>query len=180
MKKIMFVLLAAALTVSAFPQEKKGGYITLTLNDKKIELPIFTVMLRKENAVIVTARGEKNTEDIAQMISMEFRLKGLYKDSIDAEGFGLDIVNSDKKNDSSEDLSLRMDNYIRYSKRSKQSRTHFEVNSFEMKFNISNIDFRNNRFIIEGVFNLRMRSKDATSAGDILAEVKDGSFRIEI
>lgn len=180
MKKILFVLLAVALTMAASPQEKKGGYIALTLNDKKIELPIFTVMLRKENAVIVTARGEENTENVSKMISMEFRLKGLYKDSLEADGFGLDVVNADKKNDISEDLSLRTDSYVRYSKRNKRDRTSFEVTSFEMKFNISSIDFKNNRLIIEGVFNLKMRSKEVKSAGNIAAEIKDGSFRIEI
>lgn len=180
MKKILIIIFVVLGIGVSMPQDKKGGYISLTLNNKKIDLPIYTVMLRKENAITITARGENNTEDVSQMISMEFRLRGLYKDSIDVDGFGFDIVDSDKKTDISEDLSLRTDSYVRYSKRNKKDRTSFEATSFHMKFAINEILFQNNKLIICGVFNFKITNKDAKTADYSVADIKDGSFRIEI
>ncbi|MDP4115345.1 MAG: hypothetical protein Q8903_04385 [Bacteroidota bacterium] len=180
MKKTLIIIFVVLNISISMPQEKKGGYISLTLNNKKIDLPIFTVMLRKENAITITARGENNTEDIAQMISMEFRLRGLYKDSIDVDGFGFDIVDSDRKLDVSTDVSLRMENYARSSTKIKGNRSSFEASSFQMKFAINEILFQNNKLIINGVFNFKIYNKEAKAADYCVADIKDGAFRIEI
>jgi hypothetical protein len=49
-----------------------------------------------------------------------------------------------------------------------------------MRFDLSNIDFSNGHLVIQGVFNVKIRSSESDNPMEPVAEIKDGKFKIII
>ena len=94
MKKYIFIALMFICSIT-IAQENYKGQISLLLNEEKIELPINVVSLRKENKVLISIRAERNTEDIQQLISLEWEFKKLSTDDKDLSMYDAFLINND-------------------------------------------------------------------------------------
>lgn len=109
MKNIFVAILLLSSVVLA--QENYKGKISLIFNDEKIELPINVVTLRKENKVLISIRAERNSEEVQQLISLQWEFKKLSTDDKDLsvyDAFLLNVINNGK--DKKEELRFRMNN----------------------------------------------------------------------
>jgi hypothetical protein len=172
------LLLSIILLSSSYADDK--GRISLIFNDAKIDLPVNSVVLRKENSIVLTARAELNNENIKQLISMEISFNSLSKDSIDIyNSFLIEVRNQDSTISSREVLIIRFENNgnsgeVSYAKGNKS----WTVNPFVLKFDVSKIDFANDHLIIQGTFTVAIRSQESDTPLEPIAEIKDGEFEI--
>lgn len=163
-------------------QENYKGKVSLTFNDEKIELPINVVTLRKENIVLISIRAERNNEKIQQLISLEWEFKKLSTNDKDLsldDAFLLNVINN--KGDKKEELRFRMENngeegelFIQ-----KGYRT-WNLASFEMKFDVESISFKNSAITIKGSLNLKVRDVNSKTPLEPVSEIKDCKFEIII
>lgn len=165
-------------------QSSDKGRISFTFNDEKIDLPINMVSLRKENFVILTARAEKNTEYAQQLISMELSFKQLSTEDKDLniyESFLIEVKSQKKNPSSREEVLLRMFNNADDGELTVFHNNKFiHGNAFSLKLNISKVAFENNTLIIDGNFDLKVRSTESDDPETPVAEIKDCKFEIII
>lgn len=180
MKNIFVAILLLSSVVLA--QENYKGKISLIFNDEKIELPINVVTLRKENKVLISIRAERNSEEVQQLISLQWEFKKLSTDDKDLsvyDAFLLNVINNGK--DKKEELRFRMNNNATDGELFvKKGNKTWNLASLAMKFGIENVSFENSSITIKG--NLTFKARDAKSKTPLesVSEIKDCKFEIVI
>jgi hypothetical protein len=180
MKNIIIALLFFSSIIIA--QENYKGKVSFTFNDEKIELPIKTVSLRKENKVLISIRAEKNNGNVHQYFSLQWEFKKLSTDDKDLsmyDAFSLTVVNSNKSK--KEKLQFRMNNNSNDGRLfvKKDNRT-WDLTSFAMRFEIENISFENSAITIKGSMSLKARDVKSKTPLEPVSEIKDCKFEIVI
>lgn len=182
MKNIIFALFLLGFSFSLSAQENYKGKVSFTFNEKKIELPINVVSLRKENKVLITIRAEQNDEKEQQLFSLEWEFKKLSSDDKDLsmyDAFLLNVVNN--KGDGKDELLCRFINNEKDGgiivKKGKQT---LNILSFSMKFNIESISFKNSSINIKGNLSFKARDNKNEIPMEPVSEIKDCTFEIVI
>jgi len=172
------LLLSIILLSSSYADDK--GRISLIFNDTKIDLPVNSVVLRKENNIVLTARAELNNENIKQLISMEISFNSFSIDSVDIyNSFLLEVRNQSNTISSREAFILRFEDNansgeVSYAKGNKS----WNANAISLRFDVSKIDFSNDHLMIQGTFTVAIRSQESDTPLEPIAEIKDGEFEI--
>ena len=175
MKYNIFAILLLSIIFSSSSYADDKGRISLTFNDAKIDLPVNSVVLRKENFIVLTARAELNNENIKQLISMEMSFNSLSKDSVDVyDSFLIEVRNQGSAISSREVMIIRFedngdDGEVSYTKGSKS----WNANAISLRFDVSKIDFLNDHLMIQGTFNVKIRSTESETPLIPVAEIKD-------
>ncbi|MFA7421419.1 MAG: hypothetical protein WCZ90_17180 [Melioribacteraceae bacterium] len=180
MKKIFMLVIVFALPI--FSQVNKGR-ITLSFNDEKFDLPINSLMIRKENEILVSLRAEKSDSTGLQQISFELPFKDFNKANlgvgIKESELRIQIV-SHKRTEKLE--SKFMFNYgprdvtveFYYGK----ERVNWHHPSMEFKINATKIEYTGSELKIEGAFSGKYKSNMPSEASKTIVEIKDGYFEI--
>ncbi|MBL1215277.1 MAG: hypothetical protein HND52_18065 [Ignavibacteriae bacterium] len=182
MKQLILVILILAISISA--QENNKGRVSLTFGGEKIDLPINTVTLQKEKTILLTARAELNSENIQQLINIKLSLKDLSTNDrvIDNSNLFLFEFRTRRSKQSLGNvllLSLDMNNDksdVQYSERGIQ----WEMASFHLDMDITEISFLENKLRIKGKFNIESWSKESEEPLKPVVQIKDGKFEIII
>ena len=132
----------------------------------------------------MTARAEQNNENIQQLINIEFSLKDLSmnKRSIDvSKSFLFEIRSRTSEQDFGNVLLLNLDRNtnraeIQYSEKGHQ----WEMASFHLLMDITEISFLENKLQIKGKFNIESWSEERKEPLKPVVEIKDGKFEIII
>ena len=210
MKKLLVIIFLAASVIVAQENDQKQsdplqlinqlshpktesnkGRISFIFNGEKIDLPINTVTIMKQNNIIVSARAEHNDSTGQQMVSLELGFKKL---SIEGGGinerFRIDITVRDNSKLSGKDLSVWYDNEnwfngdqqkretAHYGIFNKGERVSWEINSLSLRINATKITYDGNNLKIIGEFSGTFRSTLAKDKE--ISEIKDGKFEIII
>ena len=180
MKNIIVALLIFSSII--FAQENYKGKVSFIFNDEKIELPIKTVSLRKENKVLISIRAEQNNENVHQYFSLQWEFEKLSTDDKDLsmyDAFSSAVGNRNKSK--KEELRFRMNNSANDGELfvKKGNRT-WKLASFAMKFNIESISFENSAITIKGSMSLKARDAKSKTPLEPVSEIKDCKFEIVI
>lgn len=180
MKKIFLLMLL--LTIPLMAQINKGR-IAMSFNGEKFDLPINSIMIRKENEIVVSARAEKNDSTGQQLISMELPFKDFNKAnlsmSIKESELRIQII-SRKTTDK---LEKRFNfNYgpkdvmveFFYGK----EKVNWQYPSMNVRIEATKIEYTGNELRIEGTFNGKYKSNMPSEASKTIVEIKDGYFEI--
>jgi len=187
MKKLLIIIFLACSFIYA--QENNKGNISFTFNGKKINLPIHSITLIKQDNIIVTARAEHNDENIQQMVSLELGFNKLSSSEKKSPLFRIDINLRDNINHTGNDLSIQFDNKgisggngknetAHYGVFNKGERVSWDINSLHMVFNVTNVSYSDKELKISGTFAGTFGSTIAPKGQ--VADIKDGKFEIII
>lgn len=183
MKKVY--LLVLFLVPFLYAQQNNKGSISLVYNGEKIDMPINSATIHKENAILLSIKAEQTESGTNQMVVLELGLNELSSDS-DAEkleGTRIKITTKNISDNSGKELSVRFSDdkdkseayYGILNKGKKQS---WGITSVSLKINITNVKYTKGALHISGEYNGTFGSKDAPE-GEI-AEIKNGMFEIII
>ena len=182
MKKLFVLILLVTSFLCA--QEINKGRISLVFNGEKINLPISSVMIRKENHIIVSIRAESNDSTEQKEIAFDLGLNELTSkhDAGILEGTRFNITSRDNAKSTGSDLSINFGNLNKeaayYRVFNKGEQISWEVNSVSMRIKVSNIVYANGDLIMTGEFSGTFRSTLAKDKE--ISEIKDGKFKIVI
>jgi hypothetical protein len=181
MKKIFFVIIVISQFI--FPQEGYKGKISLILDGEIIEAPITSIILRKEDDLILTARAELNETNLQKLISIEIIFKGDTLSDKQKE-LRINVKTANKFESSGRELSFHYppddatDSFIRYSSYNKQEHLSWRINSIGLQFVNTNPVFENGTIKINGYFFGTITPSSPDDKKTI--EIKDGKFEISI
>lgn len=189
MKKIILLILLGMSVLSA--QNKNNGSISFLLNGKKINLPISTVTITKQDDIILSLRCELNDVKKQQMIGFDIALKELSTNAkaLLNDGTRININTRDKINQSGQDLTVwfGMDKSdskategetANYNVFSNGQKANWQITSNTFNLIITKIGYINNNLKIEGKFSGSFSSTIAPKGN--VAVIKDGIFEIKI
>ncbi|MCL5029878.1 MAG: hypothetical protein M1480_12770 [Bacteroidetes bacterium] len=190
MKKIFIIIFISA--ISLFAQENNKGRISLVFNGGKIDLPINTVTIMKQNNIIISVRAEHNDSTSQQMVSLELGFRKLSTEGGGInESFRIDINVRDNSKLSGKDLSVWWFDYNKdplkekeakesahYGVFNKGERVSWEINTLSLRINATKIIYDGNNLKIIGEFSGTFRSTLAKDKE--ISEIKDGKFEIII
>ncbi len=189
MKKVLLLLLFIVPFIYA--QQNSKGTISLMFNGEKIDLPVRTVILRKEDHIILSIRAEHNDSNIQQMVSLEVGLNELSSgpNAETLEGTRIDINTRNAATNSGKSLSIWFNNNkpangksqseaAHYGVFNKGERVSWEINSISMKLAVTSVKYVNGSLHIEGEFQGIFKSTLAPKGQ--VAEIKDGKFEVII
>ena len=106
--KTMF-LVVILLAFAIFPRQSNKGSISLVYNGEKIDLPISTVSISKENGILLSISAQQNDASFQKIVELEIGLNKLSADP-DAEtldGTKIKIVTKNKLTDSGSEFYIR-------------------------------------------------------------------------
>ncbi len=188
MKKIFFMMLLFIINISA--EENNKGKISLTFNGEKIEIPIVSVILRKDDEIIVSVRAERNNDNIQQMISMDLHYKNWLpyseKDPYPyPNDLQLSISNSHKiegqKGSREEFRYDLLKELVYYSKECDDEKKSWEVKYFNMQMVGTKLNFKDNSLVISCErMDFRSKTDKLTNEKDTFVNIKDFKFEIVI
>ncbi len=184
MKKLFLLVLFLAPVL--FSQQNNNGNISLVYNGEKIDLPINSITIQKENRIILSIKAEQKDENIQERVALDLGLKELSSepDAETLEGIKIEISTRDNTTDSGKELSFRFGNekenygasFYGVSNRGKKSS--WKINSVSMKINITDVKYINGVLHLTGEFSGTFKSSDAPEG--LTAEIKNCSFEIII
>ncbi len=184
MRKILLIALLI-LTANISAQENYSGRISLTFNDEKIDLPINSVMLRKEDKINISIQAERNEDTISQRIGFELVLKNLeINKTQQPSAFRINVNTRTKKDSQFEEFRfdyLPDQQVAYYGFGNDIEKATWNINSLEFKIGIEEITYSNKSFIINGIFNgiFRSLNRKGEPRKDVV-EIKNGKFEIVI
>jgi len=188
MKKVF--LLISFIASCMFAQHSTNGNISLVFNGEKINLPIITVSIHKDNGILLSIEAEKQDSIVQQMVTLELGLKELSSESNAEvfEGTGLEISTRDNKTNSGKELSFWFDNQsgnkknrseaAQYGIYNKGERISWDINSISFKINITKVQYIDGSLHIMGEFNGAFKSTSAPEGQ--VTEIDEGKFEIVI
>ncbi len=189
MKKLLIITLFGLS--SLFAQIKNNGRISFLFNGQKIDLPISTVTITKQNDIILSLRCEYNGPQVQQMIGFDIALKELSANSeaLLTDGTRININTRDKINLSGQDLTVwfsmdksenrEMGNETaNYNVFSKGQKANWQITSKSFKLTITKISYDKNKLKISGEFNGSFSSTIALKGK--VAVIEGGLFEINI
>lgn len=180
MKKFALVIWLL-LNIMPLSAQVNKGRISLQFNEKKIDIPISSLYLRKENNLLLSVRAEKNDSTGQQSVSLEMSLDKL----------------ADKNYMSSNsDFRLRIstrDNYqkaginfvFNYGPKEAQveyyymtERINWQGPSLQFKIDITKVEYTGNELKITGSFAGDFNSKVEGYPTKSVAKISEGKFEI--
>ena len=188
MKKIIILVLMVISFTSA--QENNKGRISMVFNGEKIDLPIRSVTIMKQNNILISIRAEYNDSTIQQMVAFEIGFKKLSPgDSALDYPLSMDINVRNRSNNSGKNLTFSIDGdgaksgdekneHASYGIDSKGERLSWDINSFQLSINVANVIYTGKELKITGSFNGTFQSTIAPK--EQIAEIKDCMFEIII
>ncbi len=185
MRKILLIVLLI-LTANIPAQENYKGRISLTFNDEKIDLPINSVMIRKEDQIIISVRADRNNDSLLQNVALEFSFKKLTKESggQTIDNLGMTISNHNKATSLGGEVTFSFatrNERANFSISRKGERVSWEINSLSLELNINEIIYVDSQFKIIGEFAGEFKSIDEKGeTRKEVAKIKDGKFEIVI
>ena len=180
MKKYLIMLLLL-LGSFAYAGDYDKGKISLLFNGEKIELPISTISLKKENKILISVRAENNVEGGSQLISLKwvFNKISTNDEDLSIDDFLLNVVNN--KNDEKDELRFQMSDdekdgelFVR-----KGNRT-WDLTALSMKFNIENVSYEKSSLVISGKLNFETRDAKGEDPTKAISKIEDCKFEIVI
>lgn len=181
----LFIIL---LSFSLLAQENRKGNISLTFNGEKIDLPIKTVLMNKEEKIQVSVRAEKNNEEIQQIIALDITFDQLLTTEAQSEDYFKLEVRTTKKvklkkgiNKSGKELFVALakeKQVCRFELYHGFERVNWETQSFQITMNITKINFINNHINIIGEFSVILRSGLDGFYTKEVVKIEDGRFEI--
>ncbi len=188
MKKLLIITFICAAAL--FAQENNKGRIIFIFNGEKIDLPITSVSIIKQEHIVVNARAEYNADKVAQMVALEIGFKKLAPG--DSAAFPLIRINISLRDNSKQtgnDLSIQYDRNgvsggngenetAHYGVFNKGERVSWDINKLSLRFNITSVSYTDRQLKISGTFSGTFSSLIAPK-GQIV-DIKDGEFDIII
>jgi hypothetical protein len=174
-------MLLLLLCSFAYAGENYKGKISLLFNGEKIELPITTVSLKKENKILISVRAESSGDGEQQLINLKWVSSKISTNDEDLsiDDFLLNVVNN--KNGEKDELRFQMSDdekdgglFVR-----KGNRT-WDLTALSMKFNIENVSYEKSSLVISG--NLKFEARDAKGEepAKAISKIEDCKFEIVI
>lgn len=188
MKKLVIIIFISAIAL--FAQGNNKGRISLIFNGEKIDLPVTSVTLIKQDHIILNARAEHNVDKVQQMVALEIGFKKLAPG--DSSLFPLIRININLRDNSKQtgnDLAIQYDNSginggngkneaAHYGVFNRGERVSWDINTMSLRFNLTNVSYTDNELKISGSFSGTFSSTIAPKGQ--VAEIKDGKFEIII
>jgi len=170
------------LTITTGGKESNKGKVSLIFNGEKIELPITTVSLIKEDVIVLSIRAEKNRDNIEQLVSFQIGFKKLSTEDKYLEiydDFLLNVVNKgDGKN---EELLFRMEKGGAEGEVTvKKGNRTWNLANFAMKINFEKVLFENSSLIIKGDLSFKFRDTKSETPLEPICKVEKFSIEIVI
>ena len=185
MKKLLVFIFLIAPVI--FAQSNNKGNISFIFNNNKIDLPISSIMLRKDNNTVLTARAEQNNEESKKLISIEMTFgNDAFSAKKDPKELRLEILSRNNFQTDGEQLSIHYPpgndkGELSYTVFNRGERLNLNLQSFHMIFNLENISYKEGAIKINGTFSLKCSySLKQNSSDNNSIEVKDGKFEIII
>ncbi|MBL1215278.1 MAG: hypothetical protein D8M61_18190 [Ignavibacteriae bacterium] len=160
------------LVCSLLGQDSYKGKISLLLDQKKIEVPIIKVLIRKNDNIQievfgVTENGEKGETVMLYFSVDDFNSKKVHTTDLTIKiDYGLSQYHRTI-------FSLR-GNFAQYSSKSKR----LDFSDFNTNFSIKEVSYNNNSVRIIGNFSGVYSVKTGSRITSGTAEIKDGQFEI--
>ena len=183
MKKVYLLVLLLVPFLSA--QQNNKGSISLVYNGEKIDMPINSVTIHKEDGIMLSVKAEQTKSNFNQMVALELAFNELSSgpDAETLEGTWIKITTKDISDNSGKELSVRFSDdkdksEAYYGILNKGERQSWGITSVSLKIDITDIKYTEGALHISGECNGSFESKDAPE-GEI-AEIKDGRFEIII
>ncbi len=180
MKKIFVLVVVLALPM--FSQVNKGR-IALSFNGEKFDLPINSIMIRKENEIVVSARAEKNDSTGQQLISMELPFKDFNKAnlsmSIKESELRIQIVSRRTTDKLEKRFNFNYgpkDVMVEYFY--GKEKVNWQYPSMNVRIDATKIEYTGNELRIEGTFNGKYISNMPSQESKTIVEITDGYFEI--
>ncbi|KAF0153582.1 MAG: hypothetical protein FD143_114 [Ignavibacteria bacterium] len=180
MKKILMILFL--FSTVTFSQVDKGR-IRLEFNGEKFDLPINSIVLRKENEIVISARAEKNDSTGQQLISMELPFKEL-----DKANLGVGIKESELRFQIlSRTKAYKIERRFNFNYGPKdvavefyygKERVNWQYPSMQLKIEATKIDYNGKELKIVGGFSGKYKSNMPSESSKTIVEIKDGYFEI--
>lgn len=172
MKNIFFVFALLGFLSTLFGQENYKGKISLMLDEKKIEVSITKVFIRKGDNIQIEVFAEREDGEKSETIMLYFSIDGFNPQKVSTTDltikidYGLSEYHRTK-------FSLRGD-YAQYFSRPKQ----LNFSDITTNFDLTEVSHKNNSMKIignfSGIYSVETDS-DVTSGK---TEIKDGKFEI--
>lgn len=180
MKKLVMLIVLVAMPLFA---QVNRGRISLTFNGEKFDLPINSIMIRKENEIVVSARAEKNDSTGQQFISMELPFKDFNRAnlamSIKESELRIQIV--------SRMTTDKIEKRFNFNYGPKNAmveyfygleKVNWQYPSMNVRIDASKIEYTGSELRIEGTFNGKYKSNMPSQESKTIVEIKDGYFEI--
>lgn len=183
MKKVyLFVLFFVPFMCA---QQSNKGYISLVYNGEKIELPINTINIQKENGILLSIKAEQNDSSTQQAVSLQLALNNLTSgpDAEKLEGTKININTKDKLADSGKEFYVwfgeeKDKSEARYGILDKGKKQSWGITSVSLEIDITDVKYIEGALHISGECKGKFKSKDAPEGQ--IAQIKDGKFEIII
>jgi len=174
MKNIFFVFALLGFISTLFGQENYKGKISLMLDEKKIEVSITKVFIRKGDNIQIEVFAEREDGEKGETVMLYFSIDGFNPQKI-----------------STTDLAIKVDHGLSRSHRTKFSLmgdivfAHYfsgpkqlNFSNITTNFDLTEVSHKNNSFIIIGNFSgiYSVETKYEVTSGS--TEIKDGKFEI--
>jgi len=157
MKKILFILMLAIAAI--YPQQK--GSMKVDFDGEEIVIPFSFVDIRKDDKIVVTARGEVNDSAVSRFVTFEFTFESLQKDPV---GVKLQIKSERKMESAGKELYIlygwKPDDevIVRMSKSRGGEKITWDATRISAKFNLDEKKYENGQFIIKGNFSVELET----------------------
>ncbi|HSL90988.1 MAG TPA: hypothetical protein VK870_16930 [Ignavibacteriaceae bacterium] len=188
MKRILFLI--SFIAPFLFAQQNSNGSISMVFNNEKIDLPISTISIHKNNGTILSFKAEIEDSIIQQMVKLELGFNEL-SSKLDAEtldGTKIDISTRNNKTNSGKYLSMWFDgpsgddnDYFEaahYGVFNKGEKISWGINSVSLKINITDVQYIDGALHING--ELKGTFKSTSAPEGQVAEIKDCKFEVII
>ncbi len=183
MKKVyLFVLFLVPFLCA---QQSNKGYISLVYNGEKIELPVNTINIQKENGIILSIWAERNDSSAQQAVSLQLALNDLSSgpDAEKMEGTKIKITTKDRSADSGKEFYIwfsedKDKSEARYGILNKGKKQSWGITSVSLEIDITDVKYNEGTLHISGECKGTFKSKDAPEGQ--IAQIKDGKFEIII
>lgn len=188
MKKALLLILF--ITPLLMAQQNDKGKISLVFNGEKMNLPISTISILKDDDILLSIKAEANDSILQQMMVLEFGIKELSSkaEAETLEGTRIEISTRDNKTSSGKELSFWLNSQsgkeinssgaAHFGVINKGEKVSWEINSVSLKFNIINIQYIEGALRINGELNGTFKSTSAPKGQD--AEIKNCKFEVII
>ncbi|MCF7859562.1 MAG: hypothetical protein K9N07_09630 [Candidatus Cloacimonetes bacterium] len=187
MKRIVFILVLLT-AVDFLAQDNNKGNISLTFNGEEINLPVTAVKMEKTGSILLSARAEKNDEDIQQIIALDITLAELDLENgepLRSDNFRLEVkmrklIEKGNYHEGKDFLLSFVEGAqaCRFSIYSGNERVDWQMLSMVLRMYITEINFIDNHLKITGEVSVTLRSALDSFYANEVAKIENGRFEI--
>jgi len=172
MKNIFFTFIMVGFISTLFGQDNYKGKISLILDEKKIEVSITKLIIRKGDNIEIEVFGEKVNGEEVETLMLYFSINGFIPQKISTSDLAIKIdygLSPSKRTK----FSLRS-NFVQYFSQPKQ----LNFSDINTKIEVKEVNYTDSSLKIIGYFSGIYSVETANDITSGRTEIKDGKFEI--